>query len=748
MSQPAAHEHDEDNAYGVDDLVRMLALALEFERGGESSSAAAYELQRLAPDMFTVVEEGSPEALAALAQPDTFVLSTAPQAPSMWADLDPEVERARNQPPPSPSEWTAHVRELTDGMQRDGFSQEKVDRFLLIDKLLNKQIGGFAPKCQGMGFPEEFSRTSPYVLTHPDATPDGEVPPGSAHVLNLEDHSRRPTGTINALAALGDSEHVAHVAYREDGVRLYQDVVFGPGRSVYEQAALARIRPGDQRSVVSGPLVERTYYDEIGRPYANLLLNHYTRPSTQHELIPLLVLRNPDTDHIQRAWMWGAQGHELQEDKFALVVFDEIDGRKLTMKKNCGITQHFSGPKGSERMVMACMDAENQYRQVLDGVGENGPVVSENYAGPPNNSYLVRRNYVNGTVDYFTGTVPQRVVLSRKWYPDGRMVHYAGERDNEVPIRQTFVPRYPGHTLPDEPNPDDPDEELQLILPWPATSQPRSEFRIGMRVRGVGLSRNDLNNRAGTVLGYLPEKNRWSVDFGNGVAGNIKPENLVSEEVFLADRAAREANRSEARRARTDRRRAEQLERQERRKEEARAAAALAAAEAAPFDATQERPSAPAVGRHTSRDMALCPISRRLMCNAVLAEDGYVYDHASIMAYWDDHGFVSPITNQRMGVGLYPHIPLRSLAREIFEYPNDLKWGRVSTDPLEMLECPITQDVMVDPVRAADGHVYERTDLERWFSAGHETSPLTNAPMSVHVRADLTTRAYCAAWHD
>ena len=202
----------------------------------------------------------------------------------------------------------------------------------------------------------------------------------------------------------------------------------------------------------------------------------------------------------------------------------------------------------------------------------------------------------------------------------------------------------------------------------------------------------------------------------------------------------------EARRARTDRRRAEQLERQERRKEGARAAVALAAAEAAPFDATQERPSAPAVGRHAPRDMALCPISRQLMCNAVLAEDGYVYDHASIMAYWDDHGFVSPITNQRMGVGLYPHIPLRSLAREIFEYPNDLKWGCVSTDPLEMLECPITQDVMVDPVRAADGHVYERIDLERWFSAGHETSPLTNAAMSVHVRADVTTRAYCAAW--
>jgi hypothetical protein len=40
--------------------------------------------------------------------------------------------------------------------------------------------------------------------------------------------------------------------------------------------------------------------------------------------------------------------------------------------------------------------------------------------------------------------------------------------------------------------------------------------------------------------------------------------------------------------------------------------------------------------------------------------------------------------------------------------------------------CPITQEVMKDPVIAADGFSYERTSIERWFEMGHTTSPVTN----------------------
>ena len=40
------------------------------------------------------------------------------------------------------------------------------------------------------------------------------------------------------------------------------------------------------------------------------------------------------------------------------------------------------------------------------------------------------------------------------------------------------------------------------------------------------------------------------------------------------------------------------------------------------------------------------------------------------------------------------------------------------------LLCPITLEVMRDPVIASDGHSYERAAIERWL-AGHRTSPLT-----------------------
>ena len=38
--------------------------------------------------------------------------------------------------------------------------------------------------------------------------------------------------------------------------------------------------------------------------------------------------------------------------------------------------------------------------------------------------------------------------------------------------------------------------------------------------------------------------------------------------------------------------------------------------------------------------------------------------------------------------------------------------------------CPITQEIMEDPVVCADGHSYERGSIERWLAA-HGTSPLT-----------------------
>ena len=54
--------------------------------------------------------------------------------------------------------------------------------------------------------------------------------------------------------------------------------------------------------------------------------------------------------------------------------------------------------------------------------------------------------------------------------------------------------------------------------------------------------------------------------------------------------------------------------------------------------------------------------------------------------------------------------------------------------------CPITHQVMEDPVVAADGHSYERDSIVRWMR-DHTTSPLTNEPLfSEYLFSNITLR--------
>lgn len=45
-------------------------------------------------------------------------------------------------------------------------------------------------------------------------------------------------------------------------------------------------------------------------------------------------------------------------------------------------------------------------------------------------------------------------------------------------------------------------------------------------------------------------------------------------------------------------------------------------------------------------------------------------------------------------------------------------------------ECPLTYELMVDPVVDPEGHSYERQAIEKWL-ANHSTSPITRSPLSV-----------------
>jgi hypothetical protein len=62
--------------------------------------------------------------------------------------------------------------------------------------------------------------------------------------------------------------------------------------------------------------------------------------------------------------------------------------------------------------------------------------------------------------------------------------------------------------------------------------------------------------------------------------------------------------------------------------------------------------------------------------------------------------------------------------------------------------CPITQDLMVDPVVAADGHTYDRVAIAEWF-AGHSTSPMTGAKLTVKkLYPNHTVRGQILTWKE
>lgn len=64
---------------------------------------------------------------------------------------------------------------------------------------------------------------------------------------------------------------------------------------------------------------------------------------------------------------------------------------------------------------------------------------------------------------------------------------------------------------------------------------------------------------------------------------------------------------------------------------------------------------------------------------------------------------------------------VRSLLMKIASNDSDL--------PLEFI-CPITHELMRDPVVLEDGFTYERSAINEWFNTGKQTSPMTNMDLS------------------
>ena len=87
--------------------------------------------------------------------------------------------------------------------------------------------------------------------------------------------------------------------------------------------------------------------------------------------------------------------------------------------------------------------------------------------------------------------------------------------------------------------------------------------------------------------------------------------------------------------------------------------------------------------------------------------------------------------------------PPKSLKRTISETaaPQDKRPKRLSITEVDLI-CPITQELMKDPVVTSDGQTYERNAIQRWLQ-WHITSPITNNPLK---NKELTPNTIVRGW--
>ncbi|CAI9785928.1 unnamed protein product [Fraxinus pennsylvanica] len=75
--------------------------------------------------------------------------------------------------------------------------------------------------------------------------------------------------------------------------------------------------------------------------------------------------------------------------------------------------------------------------------------------------------------------------------------------------------------------------------------------------------------------------------------------------------------------------------------------------------------------------------------------------------------------------------------------------GNQPLEPLQSFYCPITKEVMVDPVEAPSGHTFERSAIEKWLLEHGHSCPMTLTPLDTStLRPNKTLRQSIEEWKD
>lgn len=87
--------------------------------------------------------------------------------------------------------------------------------------------------------------------------------------------------------------------------------------------------------------------------------------------------------------------------------------------------------------------------------------------------------------------------------------------------------------------------------------------------------------------------------------------------------------------------------------------------------------------------------------------------------------------------------------KEIKYFTKRRSLGSQPLEPLQSFYCPITRDVMMNPVETSSGQTFERSAIEKWFSDGNKSCPLTMNSLDTSVlRPNKTLRQSIEEWKD
>lgn len=75
--------------------------------------------------------------------------------------------------------------------------------------------------------------------------------------------------------------------------------------------------------------------------------------------------------------------------------------------------------------------------------------------------------------------------------------------------------------------------------------------------------------------------------------------------------------------------------------------------------------------------------------------------------------------------------------------------GRQPLEPLQQFYCPLTREIMMDPVETSSNQTFERSEIEKWFAQGKNLCPLTDIPLDTSfLRPNKALKRSIEEWRD